>query len=123
MQRIASGAFVLRHVPDAECPADFMTKWIGRAKLDKSVAYVTNSGAAVEATPDALRSEAKAAMLAAMELCKKMRAKTQGERQAAGVARGKCSGVGSSDEREVVATREPVDDGSKRAAPKPPVSG
>ena len=44
-QRIADGEVTLRFVPDESMPADFLTKWIPQAKLDKSVAYATNSRA------------------------------------------------------------------------------
>ena len=35
-QRVASGEVKLVHVPDAEMPADFLTKWIPRSKLQVS---------------------------------------------------------------------------------------
>ena len=33
------------HIPDANMPADFLTKWIPAAKFATSIAYVTNSRA------------------------------------------------------------------------------
>ena len=43
-QRIASGEVTLRHVPDTDMPADFMTKFaIPSSKLEQSVRYATNS--------------------------------------------------------------------------------
>ena len=36
-QRIAEGEVTLRFIPDEQMPADFLTKWIPQAKLDKSV--------------------------------------------------------------------------------------
>jgi hypothetical protein len=45
-QRIAAGEVDLRHVSDADMPADFLTKWIPRSKLELSLEYVTNARAA-----------------------------------------------------------------------------
>ena len=42
-QRVASGEVKLVHVPDAEMPADFLTKWIPRSKLQVSLRYATNA--------------------------------------------------------------------------------
>ena len=42
-QRIRSGEVNVQHIPDEQMPADFLTKWIGQKKLDKSIAYATNS--------------------------------------------------------------------------------
>jgi hypothetical protein len=42
-QRERDGIHMVRHVSDAENPSDFLTKWIGRAKFVKSIAYATNS--------------------------------------------------------------------------------
>ena len=47
-QRIADGDVTLRHIPDAQMPADFLTKWIGEAKFKDSIAYATN----LRARPD-----------------------------------------------------------------------
>ena len=66
-QRIAEGYCVLRHVEDAENPADFLTKWVSAKKLIESLEYVTNSKEAVEATSKELLASSKAAMLAALE--------------------------------------------------------
>ena len=50
-QRIAEGDVTLRHVDDESMPADFLTKWIPRAKFEHSVAYATNSTNACPARP------------------------------------------------------------------------
>jgi hypothetical protein len=42
-QRIRSGEVQLRHVPDASMPADFLTKWIPKPKLESSILYATNA--------------------------------------------------------------------------------
>ena len=42
IQRIKAGRAVLGHVPDTENPADFLTKWVSLAKLEASLAYLTN---------------------------------------------------------------------------------
>ena len=42
-QRIERGACGVVHIPDAENPADFLTKWVPKAKLNRSLAYVTGS--------------------------------------------------------------------------------
>ena len=42
-QRIADGECTLRYVPDEHMPADFLTKWISKAKLEQSLSYATNS--------------------------------------------------------------------------------
>ena len=44
-QRLADGEVTLRYIPDEHMPADFLTKWIPGAKLERSVAYATNSRA------------------------------------------------------------------------------
>jgi len=44
-QRIASGDVTLRYVPDASMPADFLTKWLDSPKLNKPIAFATNSRA------------------------------------------------------------------------------
>ena len=46
-QRIAAGEAQLLKVPNEHMPADFLTKWINKEKLKKSVKYATNSGNAV----------------------------------------------------------------------------
>ena len=46
-QRVARGEVTLVKVPDAQMPADFLTKWIDTAKLKRSVLYATNAKAAV----------------------------------------------------------------------------
>ena len=42
-QRIRSGEVTLVHVPDPQMPADFLTKWIPRTKLEQSLRYACNS--------------------------------------------------------------------------------
>ena len=42
-QRVANKEIHLRHVMDADMPADFLTKRISALKLEKSVRYATNS--------------------------------------------------------------------------------
>ena len=41
-QRIASGEVDLRHIPDKEMPADYLTKWIPKEKFDLSLSYAQN---------------------------------------------------------------------------------
>ena len=65
-QRVANGVVVIRHVSDEENPAGFLTKWVDAKKFDASIAYVTNSANAVDATPKALIDQAHAAFLAAL---------------------------------------------------------
>ena len=45
LQRVAAGEVALRHVPDAQMCADFLTKWLPKAKVEASVRYVTNAWA------------------------------------------------------------------------------
>ena len=47
LQRVASKVVALFHIPDEDNPADFLTKWLGRKKLEMSVAYATTSGTQV----------------------------------------------------------------------------
>ena len=42
-QRIASEDVRLEHIPDAQMPADFLTKWIPKPKLERSLRYATGS--------------------------------------------------------------------------------
>ena len=42
----------LKHVPDADMPADFLTKFIGGPKFRQSVDYLTNRRAAVKPKAD-----------------------------------------------------------------------
>ena len=55
LQRVKAGSVALGHVADAENPSDFLTKWLGGAKLRQSLEYVTNSrsrvGSPVEGAP------------------------------------------------------------------------
>ena len=41
-QRIKDGECELKHVAGKEMPADFLTKWIGTAQVEKALAYATN---------------------------------------------------------------------------------
>lgn len=50
-QRVTSGELKLIHVNDVEMPADFLTKWIPRAKLEASLRYATNRRTTTEALP------------------------------------------------------------------------
>ena len=47
-QRIQSGEAQLRHVDDESMPADFLTKWIPSAKLERSIRYATNAPSRVQ---------------------------------------------------------------------------
>ena len=47
-QRDSRGEIEIGHVNDLNNPADFLTKWIGKAKLDQSVDYATNRRARCE---------------------------------------------------------------------------
>ena len=49
-QRIRHGEVNLVHVPDEQMPADFLTKWIPRAKLERSLRYACGSHTYVDAT-------------------------------------------------------------------------
>ena len=40
-ERTRRGSIAIGHIPDAENPADFLTKWLPRKKLLDSVGYVT----------------------------------------------------------------------------------
>ena len=51
VQRVKSGDLIVGHVPDTENAADFLTKWVGKEKLAKSLRYLTNEKAIVGATP------------------------------------------------------------------------
>ena len=42
-QRIAQEEVTLQYVSDENMPADFLTKWIPRSKLERSVRYATRS--------------------------------------------------------------------------------
>ena len=46
-QRIVEGDCKLVHIDGVSMPADFMTKRVEQKKVDKSVAYATNSSNAV----------------------------------------------------------------------------
>ena len=42
-RRIQDGEVILKHVPDTQMPADFLTKWIPAAKLEQSLRYACNA--------------------------------------------------------------------------------
>jgi hypothetical protein len=65
---------VVRHTPDAENPADFLTKWVPHDKFAKSIEYLTNSGNAVDATDPAMITEATGALKAAIARALQIRA-------------------------------------------------
>ena len=65
-QRVASVHIKVRHVSDAENPADFLTKWIGKEKFEASVEYATNAKNAVRATSPELSQSSKFEMQFAM---------------------------------------------------------
>ena len=46
-QAIARGECVLGHVPDAQMPADHLTKWVTKEKLEASIAYANGTTAAI----------------------------------------------------------------------------
>tara|TARA_B110000046_G_C13021457_1_gene411460 strand:- start:974 stop:4489 length:3516 start_codon:yes stop_codon:yes gene_type:complete len=48
-QRITSEEVRLEHIPDEQMPADFLTKWIPKPKLERSLRYATGSHAPVPA--------------------------------------------------------------------------
>ena len=67
-QRINAGSIKMRSVPTAECPADFLTKFIDGAKAKASLEYATNSAAAVAATGASFREQEKAKFLSALAI-------------------------------------------------------
>ena len=44
-QRIACDSIAVGHIADAENPADFLTKWVDKAKFRRTNAYITGSRA------------------------------------------------------------------------------
>ena len=50
-QRIASNDLTVGHIADEHMPSDFLTKWVSKRKLLKSIAYATNSAAFVPMPP------------------------------------------------------------------------
>ena len=65
-QAVALGDVILRHVPDAENPADFLTKWLSKEKVDVSIEYATRLSRVVKETPKELLDEAHRWMVAAL---------------------------------------------------------
>ena len=65
-QAVALGNVILRHVPDAENPADFLTKWLSKEKVDVSIEYATRLSRAVKESPKELLDEAHRWMVAAL---------------------------------------------------------
>ena len=51
LRRVQEGECVIKHVPDADMPADFLTKWIDVKKFERSLAYVTNSHTIADSAP------------------------------------------------------------------------
>ena len=47
VQAVQRGTFVLGHVPDAQQPADHLTKWVSKDKLEQSVAYANGWRASI----------------------------------------------------------------------------
>ena len=57
-QRIQSREVTLRHINDADMPADFLTKWVKNAKkLEESVRYATNPLPPSSSLPESDRGE------------------------------------------------------------------
>ena len=50
-QRVEEGILAVGHVADTECPADCLTKWVPKEKLNRSLMYMTNLTAAGIAMP------------------------------------------------------------------------
>ena len=46
-QRIASDIIRVGHIPDVHMPSDFLTKWVSKKKLDRSLNYACNPDAYV----------------------------------------------------------------------------
>ena len=42
-QRARAGLVHLVHLPDPQMPTDFLTKWVSKAKVSESLAYLTGS--------------------------------------------------------------------------------
>lgn len=51
-QRQAEQEIVIGHVPDENMPADFLTKWTSKEKLQRSLIFATNRRASCGAAPD-----------------------------------------------------------------------
>ena len=47
LQRVRAGEVTIGHVPDPENPSDFLTKWVPKEKLERSLVFATNSTNAV----------------------------------------------------------------------------
>ena len=45
LERVTAGDIVIGHIPDAEMPADFLTKIVSKAKEEASIEYLTNQRA------------------------------------------------------------------------------
>ena len=50
LQAVRRGDVRIGHVPDAENPSDFLTKWVTKAKFEASINYLTNRKALANAT-------------------------------------------------------------------------
>ena len=49
MQRVQRGEVIIGHIRDVENPADFMTKFVPKEKIEKSLEYLTNKKNVVNA--------------------------------------------------------------------------
>ena len=45
LQKVHAGEVVLKHVPEAQNPADCLTKWVGAEKFNLSIDYLTGAAA------------------------------------------------------------------------------
>ena len=52
---VEDGTIVIGHVRDAENPADHLTKWVTRDKLQRSIEYTSGQRGGISSTPCALR--------------------------------------------------------------------
>ena len=41
--RVQAGECCIGHIPDADNPSDFLSKWVSRDKASQSLRYVTNT--------------------------------------------------------------------------------
>ena len=48
LQRKARGEVEIGHVPDPQNPSDFLTKWVGKDKYRRSLAFATNAANRVD---------------------------------------------------------------------------
>jgi hypothetical protein len=57
LERVERGEVELGHVPDPENPSDFMTKWVSRDKLERSLEFCLNTRNAVPHPRDPKRGK------------------------------------------------------------------